>query len=116
MSVTTPIGNHVAQIVDVWVESSEIFVMADAMNGQEVHHTDCRQPRVSYGLELHNKNEGYFAFAKIETLALTDAVTVPRSGSSLRTLCLGDAEERSSLLNTGHRQLRRIQQAHLHEQ
>ena len=41
---------------------------------------------------------------------------LPRSGWSRKTLSLGDAEERSSLLNARHRQLRRIQQAHLHEQ
>jgi len=62
--VTTLTGNHVGQIdlclnIDVWVESFEILVRADVMNGQEVRHTDCRQPRVSYGVKLHNKNEGY---------------------------------------------------------
>jgi len=68
------------------------------------------------GRSAHKKNEAYIALAIIATVALTDAVTAPRSESSRRTLCLGDAEELSRLLNTGHRQLRRIKQAHLHEQ
>ena len=68
------------------------------------------------GRTAHNKNEAYFALAIIATVALTDAVTVPWSGSSRGTLSLGDADERSSLLNARHWQLRRIQQTHLHEQ
>ena len=64
--VTTLIGNHVGQIdlclnIDAWVESFEILVMEDVMNRQETRHTDRRQPCMTCEVELHNKNEAYYA-------------------------------------------------------
>ena len=121
MSVTTPTENHVAGIhlclnVDVWTESFGDF----GDDGCDQQARNMRRGLMATsqlrGRTAQNKNEAYFALPIIATVALTDAVTVPRSGSSRRTLSPGGTEKRSSLLNARHGQLRRIQQSHLHQQ
>jgi hypothetical protein len=89
--------------------------MADAINIREIRHKDVQQPRKVVS-RTAQQERSLLRLAIIATVALTDAIRVPRSRSSRGTLSQGDAEERSSLLNARHRQLRRIQQAHLHEQ
>jgi hypothetical protein len=97
ISVTTLIGNKVAEInsclnVDIWIESLVIF--ADNRFGQQARN---RHGLTATWHELrgrtHHKNEAsLLRLAIIATLAFTDVVTVPRSGSSRKTPFLGEAQ------------------------